>query len=91
LSLGGGRQLVLDRARESVTYCGPFVADDQLVHPYRGSVGTIFDRWVCREVFHAASFVLYDRAWVVVGPKEAGNSTLVAQLLEQDTPGSARR
>jgi len=75
-----GHVLDLDRQRSRATFFGPHISPDQLAHPYLGPVAITFNRWAGREVFHAAAFVNEGRAWVLIGPRTAGKSTLVAAL-----------
>ncbi|MGH2902193.1 MAG: hypothetical protein ACRDK7_01150 [Solirubrobacteraceae bacterium] len=80
LHLPDGRLLVADRAGGTVTFGGEPLDLGDLVHPYLGPVGTLFNRWLRREAFHGGSFVAGGRAWVVRGRREAGKSTLLAAL-----------
>jgi hypothetical protein len=78
--LATGHVLDLDRQRGRATFFGPPISPDQLAHPYLGPVAVTVNRWAGREVFHAAAFVNGGRAWVLIGPRTAGKSTLVAAL-----------
>jgi hypothetical protein len=82
IELPRGRWLQLDRARSTAVYSGLPLSPDQLAHPYIGPLATVFNRWVGREVFHAGAFVADDRAWVVVGQREAGKSSLLAAVAD---------
>ncbi len=75
-----GRVLDLDRDSHRATFFGEPLSRDQLAHPYLGPVAVIFNRWAGREVFHAGAFVADGRAWIVLGPRTAGKSTLTAAL-----------
>ncbi len=75
-----GHVLELDRSDARATFFGPHLSPDQLAHPYLGPVAVAFNRWAGREVFHAAAFVADAKAWVVLGPRTAGKSTLTAAL-----------
>lgn len=83
--LTDGRLLTLDRDRGCATFHGPALPADLLAHPYLGPVATVFNRWAGRETFHAGAFVLDGRAWVVLGPRNAGKSSLLAALHARGT------
>lgn len=86
LLLPDGRHLALDRRAGTATFHGPPLPPDEVAHPYLGAAATPFARWSGRETFHAGAFVAAGRAWVVVGPKEAGKSTLMATLAARGLP-----
>lgn len=75
-----GHVLDLDREARRATFFGPTISPDQRAHPYLGPVAVTFNRWAGREVFHAGAFVNEGRAWVVIGTRTAGKSTLTAAL-----------
>lgn len=78
LEFGSGVRVVLDRAGRTARYAGTPLPRDERAHPYLSPVAVIHNRWLGREVFHAGVFELGGRAWVVVGPREAGKSSLLA-------------
>jgi hypothetical protein len=82
LDLPEERWLQLDRSRSEAAYFGSLLTPDQLAHPYVGPLAIIFNRWLGREVFHAGAFVADERAWVVVGQREAGKSSLLAAIAD---------
>jgi hypothetical protein len=82
LDLPGGRWLRLSREPSRAIYSGPELPADELVHPYLSPIGIFFNRWRLREVFHAGSFACANRAWMIIGPREAGKSSLLATLHE---------
>lgn len=84
--LPDGRRLAVDRRAATATFYGPPLPPDQVAHPYMGVVAAPFTRWAGRETFHAGAFVADARAWVVVGAKEAGKSTLMAALAARGVP-----
>ena len=75
-----GRVLALDRAAATATFFGPPFEPDMIAHPYLSPVAIAFNRWFGREVFHGGGFVTADRAWILLGPRTAGKSTLLAAL-----------
>ncbi|MET8091473.1 hypothetical protein [Micromonospora sp. NPDC005220] len=84
--LTDGRTLELRRANGSATFYGPPLAADVLAHPYLAPVAVVVNRWAGRETFHAGAFVHNGRAWVVLGSRTAGKSTLLAALADRDVP-----
>lgn len=86
LELDGVRRLALTRAPALATFHGPTLSPDDLLHPYLGPVGITFSRWLGRETFHAGAFVVSGGAWALVGPREAGKSSLLAALARRGIP-----
>lgn len=86
LELDGIRRLALTRSPAIATFRGPALAADDLLHPYLGPVGITFGRWLGRETFHAGAFLAGGGAWAVVGPREAGKSSLLAALARRGIP-----
>lgn len=79
-ALACGRVLHLDRRAGRATFHGAALSPDLLAHPYLGPVAVGFNRWAGREAFHAAAFAEQGHAWIVVGARTAGKSTLTAAL-----------
>ncbi|SCL32338.1 hypothetical protein GA0070616_4440 [Micromonospora nigra] len=84
--LTDGRTLALERRSGDATFYGPALAADVLAHPYLAPVAVVVNRWAGRETFHAGAFVHAGRAWVVLGGRTAGKSTLLAALAARDVP-----
>jgi hypothetical protein len=51
-----------------------------LIHPYLAPAAALVARWAGLESFHAGAFVAGGGAWIVLGDKEDGKSTMLAQL-----------
>ena len=85
-SLPDGRTLQLDRASGRATFYGPPLSPDMIAHPYLGPIAAGFNRWAGREVFHAGAFVAAGRAFMVLGPRTAGKSTLMAAIAATGAP-----
>lgn len=58
-------------------------SDEELLHPLLSGTCALFNWWHGRDAFHAGAFVLAGRAWIVVGDKGFGKSTLLSQLAGQ--------
>lgn len=73
--------VVVERAARTVTLTAPDEHPDAaVVHPFLALTGAVVARWAGRDAFHAGVFVHEGGAWVVLGSREAGKSSLVAQL-----------
>ena len=59
------------------------VESDLLVHPVLGWAAWLMACWNGRSVLHGAAFVGESGAWVVLGEREAGKSTLMAALTQR--------
>jgi hypothetical protein len=71
----------LNRAGLEGTLTTPHPLDaDQLAHPGLAGAAVVLAHWLGHEVFHAGGFVAHGGAWAVMGPKEAGKTTLLAHL-----------
>lgn len=54
--------------------------DEEILHPFLAMTAAISNWWQGRHVLHAGAFVVDGGAWGVLGAKEAGKSSLLAQL-----------
>jgi hypothetical protein len=54
--------------------------DEAIAHPYLAPVAAIAALWLGRQAFHAGAFVHSGAAWVVLGDKGEGKSSLLAAL-----------
>ncbi|MGF7238831.1 MAG: hypothetical protein ACQSGP_28320 [Frankia sp.] len=86
VALGDGRCLALDRDRGTATFHGPGLTSDVLAHPYLGPAAIVFSRWHGREAFHGGAYVAGGQAWVLLGPRGAGKSSLLAALAARGGP-----
>src|SRR4051812_5487406 len=79
LRTGGG--LTLDRERGIARYCVPRrLSSDEILHPFLAPAAAVFAHWAGRLSFHAGAFVSNGGVWGVVGPREAGKSSVLAWL-----------
>jgi hypothetical protein len=72
------RSLSMTRRPARAIFRGPAIPPDELAHPYLWPVASIFSRWLGREAFHAGAVIVGGGAWALLGPKEAGKSSLLA-------------
>jgi hypothetical protein len=81
VSLTAGGHVDVDRAEGRATFTMPArPAAAALVHPHLASVAAVVARWRGRESFHAGGVEIDSGAWLILGAKGAGKSTLVAGL-----------
>jgi hypothetical protein len=80
-NVDGSRTLLVERHERRATFFGPPVDAHALVHPYLGPVASVYSRWIGRESFHAGGLLIGGKAWMVLGEREAGKSTLLAACL----------
>lgn len=57
-----------------------------LVHPFLARPVAMLSRWMGRHTFHGGAFLVGDGAWIVVGDREAGKSTLLATVAARGHP-----
>jgi hypothetical protein len=82
LWIGGGGRIELRRRPLSVRFSTPTpLSDEEILHPYLGLPAAIAAYWHGRIALHSGAFVLGDRAWAVLGDREAGKSSTLGQLL----------
>lgn len=81
-----GRLVAIDRRARTATFHGPPPTPDLLAHPCLAPVATAFNRWAGRESFHAGAFVAGGRAWILLGGRTAGKSSLLAALAARGVP-----
>jgi hypothetical protein len=78
--LGGGR-VRLDRESLTARFTPADVfSDDAMAHPGLSALASITNRWLGRDSFHAGAFLVGRGAWGVLGPREAGKSTVLGYL-----------
>jgi hypothetical protein len=81
LQLKTGGHIELDRARgEAVFVTGRPLGAEELVHPYLAPVASVMAHWYGRESVHAGAFLVDGRVVGVVGMRESGKSSTLAQL-----------
>ena len=74
----------IEREPLRAQFCGAGSRDDvTTIHPGLAVVGAVAGRWLGRDVFHAGAFHRDGGAWVVLGAKEAGKSSLLGLLASQ--------
>jgi energy-coupling factor transporter ATP-binding protein EcfA2 len=79
-------RLVFDRQTLTATFEGPPLSPDELLHPFLVPVASIAGRWLGREAFHGGAVAFPGGALALLGPREAGKSTLLAALAGAGLP-----
>ena len=81
LRLRSGGEIAIDRLAGRLRFAVPHaVRPDELVHPYLAPAAAVIARWLGRESVHAGAVAVGGRALGVVGVREAGKSSTLAQL-----------
>jgi hypothetical protein len=87
LRLASGGQVEVDWIRGTAVFTLPrAVTAAELVHPYLSTLAAVACHRDGREGFHAGAVVAGDGAWVVIGDKGAGKSSLLAVLALRGVP-----
>jgi hypothetical protein len=81
IDLGAAGAIDVRRASRTATFRMRAPRDPHaLVHPYLGGAVAIVSRWLGREAIHGGAFVHGSAAWVVLGSRTAGKSSLLGWL-----------
>lgn len=82
---GGQARLMRDPLRVKFT-TRTRLSEDAIIHPYLGLPAAIASHWLGRLSLHAGAFVHDDRAWILLGDREAGKSATLAELSRRGIP-----
>ena len=80
LLIGGGYAIVERSTQTATIWTQESIDEHDLVHPYLGLPAGVVALWEGRTAFHGGGFISGDRAWVVLGDREAGKTTTLAHL-----------
>jgi hypothetical protein len=87
IGLPGLGRLTMRREPMRLVITSPSPVDpDLVVHPVLSWAAFLTADWLARVVFHGGCFVARQGAWLVLGDREAGKSTLLAGLHERGFP-----
>jgi hypothetical protein len=76
-----GERALINRAERRATLLARSAPDDgRLVHPFLTTVGTIFAWWHGHDALHGGAFLTEKGAWVLLGERGAGKSSMLASL-----------
>jgi hypothetical protein len=74
----------LDRSPPRVEFIMPTpLSSEAIVHPFLSGVLPVHCHWMGRTSLHGRAFIHENRAWAILGDREGGKSTLLAQLAAQ--------
>ena len=80
IELGASAVIEIEREPPRAVVRTRAPAAEALIHPYLGAAASVVARWHGRESFHAGAFLHGSGSWVVLGPRTAGKSSLLASL-----------
>ena len=87
LNVQGGGFVVVRRDPLTAIFSLPTLRPDvEMVHPFLAGTSAVVNWWQGREAFHAGAFVYAERAWIVVGSKGNGKSSLLGHLAARGVP-----
>lgn len=87
VELVDGERALIERTGRRATLLARSAPDDgRLVHPFLTTVGTIFAWWHGHDAFHGGAFLTDAGAWVLLGERGAGKSSMLAALHLADHP-----
>jgi hypothetical protein len=78
-----GEPVTVSLQRDPLTaslLCPSSLSSHAIAHPYLTFAAAIAHRWLGTNALHAGAFVTDDGAWAVLGSRESGKSTLLAQM-----------
>jgi hypothetical protein len=79
LRTGGRVDVDRDEGRAVISTSRPLGALE-IVHPYLAPIAAVMAYWLGRESFHGGAARFGDAAWGILGERDSGKSTLLAQL-----------
>ena len=77
--IGGGMAIVDRLPPQAVFRVLDQLTEDEIAHPYLGPIAALHAHWLGRQTFHGGALVVADRAWGVLGGRQAGKSSLLAE------------
>lgn len=87
LRLRTGGRVLLDRVAGRALIRTPReLRSFEIVHPYLAPAAAVMAYWFGRESFHGGAVAVDDFAWGILGDREAGKSTLLAELAVRGAP-----
>ncbi|MFN2487735.1 MAG: hypothetical protein ABR609_14215 [Acidimicrobiia bacterium] len=83
----GGGMVTVDRHPPQAVFKVPHhLTEDEIAHPYLGPIAALHAHWLGRQAFHGGAMVVGDRAWGVLGRRQAGKSSLLAEAQRRGVP-----
>jgi hypothetical protein len=84
--IGGGAAIIERATGLGILEVPNDLTADELAHPYLAPIASVFADWLKYTVLHAGIVHIANKAWGVVGAREAGKSTLMAGLAIKGLP-----
>lgn len=84
--IGGGMVTVDRHPPQAVFKVRHQLTEDELAHPYLGPIAALHAHWLGRQTFHGGAMVVGDRAWGVLGRRQSGKSSLLAEAERRGIP-----
>jgi hypothetical protein len=81
--IGGGRIDIFRRPPRAVFRLSHELTEDQIAHPYLGPIASVHAHWLGRQTFHGGTIMVGNGAWGVLGRREAGKSSLLAEAVRR--------
>lgn len=83
----GGGMITIDRQPPKAVFRVPqHLTEDELAHPYIGPVAALHAHWLGRPTLHGGAMVIGDKAWGVLGRRNSGKSSLLAEAVRRRIP-----
>ncbi|MFN2485537.1 MAG: hypothetical protein ABR609_02830 [Acidimicrobiia bacterium] len=87
IPLIGGGLVEVERHPPGAAFRVPHqLSEDEIAHPYLGPVAALHAHWLGRQNFHGGAMLIGDRAWGVLGRRQAGKSSLLAEAVRRGMP-----
>lgn len=84
--IGGGTVIVDRRPPQAVFRVAHLLTEDEIAHPYLGPIAALHGHWLGRQTLHGGAMMIGDRAWGILGRRESGKSSLLAEAASRGVP-----
>jgi hypothetical protein len=84
--IGGGMVTVDRHPPRAVFRVGRQLTEDEIAHPYLGPIAAVHGHWLGRQTLHGGAMVVGERAWGVLGRRQSGKSSLLAEAARRGVP-----
>ena len=83
----GGGVVIVDRHPPQAVFNVPHeLSEDEIAHPYLGPIAALHAHWLGMQTFHGGAMVVGNTAWAVLGRRQAGKSSLLAEAERRGVP-----
>jgi hypothetical protein len=84
--VGGGMVTVDRHPPRAIFTLGRRLTEDEIAHPYLGPIAALHGHWLGRQTFHGGAMVVGDGAWGILGRRQSGKSSLLAEAARRGIP-----